>query len=242
MGTYEYIHFEGSQRRHRFIAGLNPTTRISVISQGLYKKLLDFGCSVRDISDLSEKKVEISCLFLGKEYFLECIVRSKGDPVFLALKTSRSIVLGGDFLRSFFLDPNKYGEGVPPKDILEKKSVNTGIIANQIKQIEHIDTTLIHTDKRLQILSSLYPLNYMEEKEKFIASRGEYIPSFTYKKVRLDFDAIQKKLEKLEIPDIPLGNIYTQKREEIFTKLELLRYFQLGNDKKISVLSKKLYG
>jgi hypothetical protein len=105
----------------------------------------------------------------------------------------------------------------------------------------NIDKKLISIDKKLLISKYFTPINLSEEKQKFIKSKGEYIPVFEYRDITLDFDEIESDLEKIEINDIPLASIYIRKKEEILNKIALFKAFKENDARDITFYSKKIF-
>jgi len=84
-------------------------------------------------------------------------------------------------------------------------------------------------DKKLLILKVITPINLLEEKKKFIDSKGEYVPQFKYYELDKDLELLKKEVLKIEIPEIPLSNIYKRKKEEILNKINFLKAFKDEN-------------
>jgi hypothetical protein len=81
----------------------------------------------------------------------------------------------------------------------------------------------------------------VEEKKKFIESKWEYIPEFKYKEIRLDFKELREKVEKIEIPEIPLSNIYKRKKEEVLNKIKFLKAVDSWDNEKQTKFSNILF-
>jgi hypothetical protein len=90
-------------------------------------------------------------------------------------------------------------------------------------------------------LKTFSPINLFEEKQKFIESGWEVTPQYEYNERNLDLDYLEKKLEEIEVSDIPLASIYKRKKDEIKNKINLLRAFKNKNYKNITNFSKLVY-
>ena len=101
---------------------------------------------------------------------------------------------------------------------------------------------MINIDKKLVILSKITPHNLLAEKQKFIEAKGEYVPTFSYNKIELDFDEMLSNLEKIEVPDIPLSSIYARKKEEIKHKILFLKACGSQSIKDMNFHNEALFG
>jgi hypothetical protein len=52
---------------------------------------------------------------------------------------------------------------------------------------------------------------------------------------------LEEELTNIEIPDIPLSDIFNRKKEETFYKIKLLKAFKDKNAKDITVYSTKVF-
>jgi len=60
---------------------------------------------------------------------------------------------------------------------------------------EQIDKAICHLARRCNLVSSIEPINAMEECKKFLDLKGQYNPQFIYKK--LDTAKIQQTIDVL---------------------------------------------
>lgn len=154
-----------------------------------------------------------------------------------------NILLWRDVLGWFLIDPFKYKEHDLPIDnhpfIKEK---NTVILKWHQEQLMKLDKEIVEIDKKLNILKIITPKNIPSEMLKFVHSQWQYIPQLEYNEMTLDIANIFKKVSDIEIPDIPLSQIYKKKKEEIIDKLYFLKAFQDQNIKDLNKYSKILYG
>lgn len=154
-----------------------------------------------------------------------------------------NLVLWRDVLYWFLIDPFKYKEGDLPIDsnpfIKEK---NTVILKGYSEQLLKLDKEIMEIDKKLSILKNIYPKNISSERLKFINSQWKYIPQLEYNEIPFDIQETFKEISKIEIPDMPLWNIYNRKKEEIINKLHFFNALQTQNVKDLNKYSKILYG
>jgi hypothetical protein len=140
------------------------------------------------------------------------------------------------------IDPFKYKKWeLPIWEEIEEIWKNIAIKKNYEKILKNIDSSLVEIDKKLLILKYFTPKNLAEEKQKFIESDWEYIPNLEYEEINLDFDLLEKKLNSIEITDIPLASIFKRKKEEISIKINLLKSFKENDYKWITKYSSLLY-
>jgi hypothetical protein len=153
------------------------------------------------------------------------------------------MILGLNSLRGFLIDPFKYKKGELPfnKDDEYAKTTNIALKRNYEKQLKKIDEELISIDKKLLILKHITPTNLASEKKKFIESKGEHIPEFEYREIKLDFKDLKERVDKIEIPDIPLSNIYKRKKEEVLNKIKFLKAVESGDNEKQTKFSNILF-
>jgi hypothetical protein len=145
-------------------------------------------------------------------------------------------------LKWFLIDPFKYKKWeLPIWEELEEIWKNIAIKKNYEKILKNIDSSLVQIDKKLLILKYFTPTNLAEEKKKFIESNWEYIPQLEYEDLKIDLDELEKELKKIEITDIPLASIFKRKKDEIQTKINLLRAFKENDYKWITKYSTTLY-
>jgi len=153
------------------------------------------------------------------------------------------IRLGQSALRGFLVDPFKYKKWETPF-LIEKKSeweINTAITKTHEDGLRELDKSLMSLDKKLLILKYVKPLNIEEQKQIFIEKLGDYVPKFEYNELEFDIEEFEKKLSKIEIPDIPWAQIFERKKEEISDKLKFLRAFSEQNVSDMTLYSKKVF-
>ena len=97
-------------------------------------------------------------------------------------------------------------------------------------------------DKKLLILKYLTPSNIVEQKQIFVEKSGDYVPSFEYKNIELDLDDLYAEIRAIEIPDIPLSEIYLTKQQEVSDKIRFLKAFRDQDASDMTLYSKKIFG
>ena len=101
---------------------------------------------------------------------------------------------------------------------------------------------ILFCDKKLLILKYLNPINTEEQKQIFIEKKGQYVPTFEYKEFPHDLDQLEHDLKRIEVPDIPVAELYMRKQEEIHNKIRFLRAFKDKNTSDMTLYSKKVFG
>lgn len=155
-----------------------------------------------------------------------------------------NVILWKEALYGFLIDPFKYKDGDLPFDPNNKnvKDKNIVILKGYEEVLWKIDKKLIDIDKKINILKIIAPKNVASERLKFIQSEGNYIPKFEYNDLKFDPGELLTEVEKVEIPDIPLGNLYQAKKQEIMHKLRYVLAFQKQNIKDMNKYLELLYG
>ncbi len=153
------------------------------------------------------------------------------------------IILWKEALYHFLIDPFKYKDNELPKDLKNPilKEKNIVILKSYEDQLLKIDKEIMSVDKKLNILKIITPKNILSERLKFIESKWTYIPQLEYSSVNIDLWELFKKIGKIEIPDIPLSNIYKRKKEEIFNKIWFISSFEKQDIEWLNKYNKLLY-
>ena len=121
------------------------------------------------------------------------------------------------------------------------KGKNMAITKTHESQLLALDQAIMSVDKKLLILKHITPNNIAEQKQIFIEKSGAYVPQFTYDELTLDLDELERELRAIEIPDIPLAEIYAKKQEESLSKIQFLRAFQQQNTSDMTLYCKKIF-
>ncbi|MDD3646384.1 MAG: DUF1704 domain-containing protein [Candidatus Gracilibacteria bacterium] len=230
VGGKEYLKIKYNEKTYKYLAEVKLIDSKSFMD-------IEFAKNVLKLSDdtIESGTIKLDIELLGEFKKVKFVFKELG---------SVNIILGLNALKGFLIDPFKYKKGeLPHSDVTNLiKGKNEAIRKNYTEQLIKIDNELINIDKKLIILKHFTPINLLEEKEKFIKSGGEYVPQFKYEDLNIDLDALKEKIEKIEIPDIPLSGIYSRKKDEIKYKIALLKAFKNGVSKDITFYSRKIYG
>jgi len=225
----EYITLNYDEKKYRYLAEIDTWKNISVINRTFLRDILKI-----DEEKLEDKKIRIKADILWEEKTISFLIKDL---------ESVNMILGLNSLKGFLIDPFKYKKWELPfsHDEEYKKTTNSALNKNYKKQLKAIDEELISIDKKLLILKNITPLNLVEQKQKFIESKWEHIPEFIYRENKLDFKQLKEKVEKIEIPEIPLSNIYKRKKEEVLNKIKFLKAVESWDNEKQTKFSKALF-
>lgn len=154
-----------------------------------------------------------------------------------------NIVLWRAILDWFLIDPFKYKDWDLPYDLKNPllKEKNIVILKSYEEQLINLDKTLQEIDKKLNILKIITPKNLSQEKIKFIESKWEYIPQLEYNELKINPTELLKQVNQIEIPDIPLWEVFLEKKNEIISKLNFINAFWKQNVKDMQKYSLELY-
>ena len=225
----EYLTIQYNNKTYKYLSKIKTSQTYNYISK-------DFLYNVLKIkkNELTSWYIKLKVKLLSEDKNLKFIVKELSWV---------NIILWLNSLKGFLIDPFKCRRWEVPisKDFLFLKWKNVAIKQRYEEQLLKIDKEIVSIDKKLIVLKHISPKNIFEEKEKFIKSGWKYLPKFQYSKINLDLKEIEEKINKLEIPDIPLSSIYILKKEEILNKINLLSSFESGNHKNFVFYSTKLY-
>ena len=229
VGQREYITLFYNDKEYKYLTEIDTWKNFSVINRTFLRDILKI-----DEKKLEDKKIRIKTDILWEEKNISFLIKDL---------ESVNMILGLNSLKWFLIDPFKYKKWELPfsQDEEYKKTTNSALKKNYEKQLKKIDEELISIDKKLLILKNITPINLDSEKEKFIESKWEYIPEFKYRENKLNFKELKEKVEKIEIPDIPLSNIYKRKKEEILNKIKFLKAVVSGDNEKQTKYSSLLF-
>lgn len=155
-----------------------------------------------------------------------------------------NMIIGKEALYGFLVDPFKYKDSDLPFDVGNAllKEKNTVILKWYEEQLIKLDKEIMDIDKKLNILKIITPKNIPSERLKFINSAWAYIPKLEYNEINFDIWELFQKINKVEIPDIPLSWIYKRKKDEVMNKLYFLKAFKEQDVVSLNKYSKLLYG
>ncbi len=230
LWSREYLHIIYENKTYKYISEIKPSVLQSCID-------IDFAKNVLKLSDsqISKWSIKLDLILLWEKKKTKFIIND-------LWKTN--IILWLISLRWFLLDPFKYKKWEFPIWSLwdNQWTKNIAIKRNYEELLKNIDNDIVNIDKKLNIIESVKPKNILTEKNKFIESSWKYIPKFEYNKLDINLDELEKKLNKIEISDIPLSSLYKRKHSEIKNKIMFLRAFENKDYKSFTNYSLKLYG
>ncbi len=228
LGMREYVNLERKEKSYKYIADIRASQTDNYIDEEFVRETLWF----ENVEDAVRFKVTI-------------LEENKNMRFLIQKDLGTKMTIGSKSLRGFLIDPYKYKKWELPTDIESinnLKVVNSSIIDNYKDELKKIDKAIFGIDKKLLILKHLIPTNIDEERQLFIESEWSYIPKLEYDFPDHDFLAMKEELEKIDVPDIPLGELYAEKKEEVLNKINFLESFVNGESKDISLFSKKVFG
>ena len=230
VGQREYIILKNNDKEHKYLAEIETGKTISIIDKKFLENILKI-----EKEKLDSKKIRLKANILWEEKTINFTIKELEGV---------NIILGLNSLKWFLIDPFKYKKSELPVSYDQdyKKTINWALRKNYEKQLKKIDEELTEIDKKLLILKNITPINIKEEKEKFIKSKWEYIPEFKYKQLKINFKDLQEKLDKIEITEIPLSNIFKRKKEEIQNKIKFLQAFEKWDSLEQTKYSNLLFG
>ena len=229
IGSREYLVFKYLEKDYKYLADIKPSNTKSYIDKNFLIDVLRL-----DKEDVEKWTIKLETLLLGEEKKTKFIIKDLHNI---------NILLWLNALKWFLIDPFKYKKWELPVwgEGLSQKWKNNAIKKNYEKIVKKVDDELLSIDKKLLILKAFTPINIKEEKKKFIDSNWKYIPEFEYDEFKYDLNDLEKKLNKIEISDIPISSIYKRKKDEIINKINLLRAFKNKEYKNITKFSKEIY-
>lgn len=91
--------------------------------------------------------------------------------------------------------------------------------------ITKVDRELAKLAKGMETLNYINPVNIVQEKRKFIAKKGNYLPCFKYKPLAINPYEFREKLYRLpveKISDVAIQRMYCQVIDSLSSKIDLL--------------------
>lgn len=223
----EYLWFMYKDKKYNYIADIRASQSDNYID-------IDFATEILWFNPETQKQIRLETeLFEVKRVLVFHAKKLSGEKLLVWKKA----------LRGFFIDPYKYKKWENPYlATLQTKKINSLITESQSNTLQNIDKKLHDIDKKLPILSLFKPLNIWEEKQKFIDARWKYSPQFIYNPLKFDIDELMHQVKIIDIPGVPLSEIFFRKQREIMLKLQLLKAHQESDHKRFTQLSWELYG
>ncbi len=227
-GQREYLKIFYNEKTLSYIADIRISMGDSFISKSFVENILKI-----EIGDKTRVKLDCEILDIPKSISFK-----------ISDLWEENLRLGTNALKWFLVDPFKYKKWENPVLINENelKWKNVAITKIHESQLIEIDKALVRIDKKLLLLKYITPTNIEAERQKFIEKSGNYIPNFEYKDIPFDLDQLEHELKIIEIPDIPLSGLYSDKQEEVHNKIRFLRAFVQQNAADMTLYSKKVFG
>ncbi len=204
-------------------ASINPLLEKTLIDKGLADEL------IRDVPQDEIKSDTIKIKFTLADQRIQTVAHIED----LSGKAFE-VVVGKRDLQGFLIDPSRGKSGV-----LVLPKIESGQKTKTSNYAE-IDKSLISVDRQIKLLFHLRPINYEDEKKKFLADH-HYSPQFVYSEVTFDSYHLKEKLttDESRCDDSPAGKLFRGKIRELNAKMELLQ--SIGTEK-FSSKSEALYG
>ncbi len=227
-GSQEYLKVIYEEKTYNYIADI----RISVLESFIDR---EFAANILKIDVESKSSIRLDSEILGIKRPLRFV---------LSDLEGEKIRLWKQALKGFLIDPYKYKKWETPflPESTWKKQKNTAITKTHESQLIALDKAIMKVDKKLLILKYLTPSNIVEQKQIFVEKSGDYVPSFEYKNIELDLDDLYAEIRAIEIPDIPLSEIYLTKQQEVSDKIRFLKAFRDQDASDMTLYSKKIFG
>ena len=227
IGTEENVEIIQKTGTFRIQARVDTSKNVSIIDEetAIKSRLLD------NTEDYDDEKSTLKLKFSIKNKRLQTVVE-----VEKITNKNYKMILGKRDLKNFLIDPQA------DKEKSEK-------VINIIQKIEDknetskanfhdIDQQLLQIDNKIKLLYHLRPLNLEDEKRKFFGNK-QYNPQFEYPQLKFDTIELSEELEKIQMDDSALGQIFKEKKIEIFKKIRLIESIDEADFTKISI---ELYG
>lgn len=226
LGSKEYISMIYQEKNYKYIADIDPSKETCLIDKS-------FAWDILSIKDKENIKLSINIFDIKRFINFDLV----------DLKDSK-IILGRNALRWFLIDPYKYKKWDLPIDnsSIGKSSLkNIAITKSHEEQLEKLDKKISNIDRKLVILKYISPINIEQEKLKFVNTDGESDIILKYPEMKLELELMLNEIKWVEVPDIPMSNIFKRKKEEVINKINFLIAFREQDYKKMTIYSKKIY-
>jgi len=222
----EYLQFSYKDKKYNYIADIRVSLSDNLIDTQFAKEVLWI-----DTEHQTHVRLESELLGMKRVLIFWCKSLS-GEKILLWKKA----------LRGFYIDPYKYKKWENPYlPDLKIKKVNSLISESHNNILRDIDLRLRAIEKKIPLLKLFFPINAAEEKQKFIDAKGQYIPIFHYNPLSFDLQKLQHQLRIIDIPDIPLSELFFRKQQEIMLKLELIEAHVSKDGKKFTELWEQIF-
>ena len=226
-GLQEYLKIIHWEKNYNYIADIRISATDNILDR-------DFAQEVLKIDIRDKTTLRLDSEILGIKRILRFVLKDlEGEK----------ILLGRQALKGFLIDPYKYKKGETPifHDVWGKKLKNSSITKIHESQLLALDKSIMQIDKKLLILKYVTPINISEQRQIFIEKKWDYTPQFIYQDIDLDLDFLYAEIRAIEIPDIPLSEIYLKKQQEVSDKIRFLKAFKSQNTSDMTLYSKKIF-
>ncbi|MBI2634822.1 DUF1704 domain-containing protein [Candidatus Peregrinibacteria bacterium] len=226
IGTEEKVEIIQKKDTFRVLAKVDTTKRISILDEELAAKygLLD------NEKNYDDEKSTLKIKFTLKNRRIQTVV-----DIEKIISDKHKMILGSRDLQDFLIDTS----AKEPKT--EKRPVSQPakqVIFNNRINFSEIDKQLMNIDNKIKLLFHIRPVNIAAEQEKFLKNPVKN-PQFEYPKLKFDPLELVDSLNKIQMDDSPLGEIFAAKKREIALKIKLLESI---NETDFSETSIQLFG
>jgi len=224
----EYLTIFHEEKKLNYMCDIRISNNESYVSKSFVEDILH-------VNIWEKTRLKLECEILGIKKSIAFKISE--------LEDDKNLTLWKNSLKWFLIDPFKYKKWENPilHTMDEEKWKNIAITKSNMSQLMVIDKALMSIDKKLLILKYLNPINSEEQKHIFIEKRWDYVPNFEYKEFPHDLDALEHELKLIEVPDIPVAELYERKQQEIHDKIRFLRAFVSGNASDMTLYSGKIF-
>lgn len=223
IGTEENIKIIRKEGPLQILAKINSTRKISTIDK-------KFAIEKNLISNDHEEKKSMKLKLSLKTKRIQTIVE------FEDLEDKEyKVVLGTRDLSEFLIDTSKSKDKEIPNIQIRKIENPQPQTTSNFNQI---DKRLGEIENQIKLLYHLKPTNLEIEEIKFFKNFSKS-PQFQYPKLKFNPIDLNEKLNEIKIDNSQLGKIFSDKKEEISLKIELLEAI---DEERFTDISTKLYG
>jgi len=225
IGSEEYIEIIQKNGTLRILAKIDTGKERSVLDESfaVASGMLENPESYND--EQSTLKVKFSI----KEKRIQTVVDLEKIP-----SEHYKMIIGNRDLKDFLIDTNIVKPKTKQAAIKqEQEAIKPSTQSRSINYYE-LDQRLIQIDNKIKLLYHLRPINLESEKARFFKNFS-INPQFEYPDLKFDPLELIEELNKIELDNSPLGEIFEEKKSEILKKIELLESIDEENFSNISI-------
>lgn len=223
IGTTEKVEIIQKQNTMQINAKVDTSKKVSILDEETAMKagLMD---NTNDYDD-EKSTLKIKFTIKGKRIHTVVDIESITDK-------EHKMILGTRDLKEFLIDANVE---TPKREIPAntKPSFSPPTI-----NFQEIDQQIVNIDAKIKLLYHLRPINLESEKLKFFENK-RYNPQFEYPSQKFSSMEIFDELSKIKTDDSPLGKLFSDKKNEIIKKINLIDSIDEESFSKYSI---DLYG